>query len=68
MTDDVDLQEYVPERCEGLLDTSNQELKSELPALARDKGRMGEIEKAVKSLPSHHEMYLGDARDVKAMI
>jgi len=64
MTDDVDLQEYVPERCEGLLDTSNQELKSELPALARDKGRMGEIEKAVKSLPSHHEMYLGDARDL----
>ena len=64
MADDVDLQEYVPESCEELLTKSDQSLKSDLPALARDKGRMGEIDQAVKSLPSHHELYLGDARDL----
>lgn len=64
MAEDVDLQEYVPESCEELLTKPDQELKSDLPALARDKGRMGEVEQAVKSLPSHHELYLGDARDL----
>lgn len=64
MPEDVDLGEYVPESCASLLDKSDRELKSDLPALARDKGRMKEIDQAVKSLPSHHELYLGDARDL----
>ena len=64
MAEDLDLREYVPESCEGLLDKSDRELKSDLPALARDKGRMGKVEKAVKSLPSQHTLHLGDARDL----
>jgi len=67
MIDGSSLSEYVPERCEDLLDKSDRELKSDLPELARDKGRMGEIDKAVKSLPSHHELYLGDARDLSML-
>ncbi|PSP29111.1 methyltransferase, partial [Halobacteriales archaeon QH_2_65_14] len=64
MAEDLDLHEFVPESCENLLDQSDRDLKSKLPALARDKGRMGKIEKAVKSLPSQHELHLGDARDL----
>lgn len=64
MAEDLDLREFVPESCETLLDKSDRELKSDLPALARDKGRMGEVEKAVKSLPSDHKLHLGDARDL----
>ncbi|PSP91854.1 methyltransferase [Halobacteriales archaeon QS_4_66_20] len=64
MAEDVDLREYVPESCTELFDKSNRELKSDLPSLARDKGRMGEVEQSVKSLPSHHELHLGDARDL----
>lgn len=58
------LNEYIPESCRNLLELSDQELKSEIPALARDKGRMSEIEQAVKSLPSHHDLYQGDAREL----
>lgn len=64
MNDAVELREFIPENCEPLLSKSDHELKSELPALARNKGRMGEIEQAVKSLPSHHDLYRGDARDL----
>lgn len=64
MAEDVDLREYVPESCTELFDKSDRELKSDLPSLARDKGRMGEVEQSVKSLPSHHELHLGDARDL----
>lgn len=64
MDDDRDLREYIPESCTELLSKSDNELKSDLPALARDTGRMGEIDQAVKSLPSHHELYLGDARNL----
>lgn len=64
MADSDDLQEYVPESCEDLLDMSNGELRSAIPELARDKGRMGDIEQAVKSLPSHHALYQADARDL----
>lgn len=64
MGNDTDLCEYIPDSCADLLERSDQELKSELPELARDEGRMGEIEQAVKSLPTHHDLYLGDARDL----
>ena len=64
MAEDTDVREFVPESCAGLLTKSDRELKSELPALARDAGRMGEIDQAVKALPSSHELHLGDARDL----
>ena len=67
MTTAAELREHVPESCRNLLEMSDGELKSEIPALARDKGRMGEIEQAVKSLPSEHELYQGDARELSML-
>jgi DNA modification methylase len=60
----VDLHEYIPDSCRDLLDMEANDLRSEIPALARDKQRMGEVDQAVKSLPSHHDLHLGDARDL----
>jgi hypothetical protein len=56
MTETVDLREYVPDSCRDLLDMEANDLRSEVPALARDKQRMGEVDQAVKSLPSHHDL------------
>lgn len=64
MSESVDFGEHVPESCRDLLGKEANDLRSDLPALARDEGRMGEVEQAVKSLPSHHELYQGDARDL----
>jgi DNA modification methylase len=47
-----------------LLELSDHELKTEIPALARDKGRMTEIEHAVESLPTEHDIHLADAREL----
>ena len=67
MSEDVDLREYIPESGRDLLGKEANELRSDIPALARDKERMGEVEQAVKSLPSHHELYQGDARDLSML-
>lgn len=67
MTTAAELREHVPKSCRNLLEMSDTELKSEIPALARDSGRMGEIEQAVKSLPSEHELYQGDARNLSML-
>lgn len=64
MTEYADLREYVPDSCRDLLEMEDRELKSEIPALARDEGRMAEVEQAVHSLPSHHDLYQDDSRDV----
>ncbi len=64
MNKEVDLRKYVPESCKDLFEMEANELRSAVPALARDKKRMGEVEQAVKSLPSHHDLYRGDARDM----
>ena len=64
MPESVDLREYIPDSCRDLLDMEANDLRSEIPALARDKERMGEVAQAVKSLPSHHNLHLGDARDL----
>jgi DNA modification methylase len=61
------MRDVVPESCEGLLEKSSVELRSAIPELARDKKRMGEIEQAVRSLPSHHELYQGDSRDLSVI-
>ena len=60
----TDYADYVPESCRDLLDMQDNELKSEIPALARDKQRMSEVEQKVKELPSHHDLYNGDSREV----
>lgn len=64
MTDSSELREAITESCRHMLDMSDNELKSEIPALARDEGRIGEVEQAVKSLPSEHELYQGDSREL----
>ncbi|QSG06045.1 DNA-methyltransferase [Halapricum desulfuricans] len=64
MTESDELREYIPESCEDLLGKEANDLRSDIPELARDKARMGEVEQAVKSLPSEHELYQGDARDL----
>lgn len=64
MAESVDLGEHVPDSCTDLLERSDQELKSAIPELARDKDRMGDVENAVKQLPSHHRLYQGDSRDL----
>lgn len=64
MVDKDYLKTHIPESCTALLELSERDLQSEIPALARDKGRMGDVEKAVKSLPSSHELYQGDAREL----
>lgn len=67
MTDTEVLREHVPESCRDLLSQSANELRSAIPELARDKDRMGEIEQAVKSLPTDHELYQGDSRDLSML-
>lgn len=62
MADSADLRDYIPESCEDLLDKPASELRSAIPELARDKGRMGDIEQAIKSIPTHHRLYQGDSR------
>jgi DNA modification methylase len=62
--DTLDLRERVPETCRDLLEMSDRDLKSQIPELARDKSRMGSVERAVKEIPSHHDLYRGDARDL----
>lgn len=64
MPEQPDFAKHVPESCRDLLEMTDHDLKTEIPALARDKGRMGEIRQAVKGLPSHHELYRSDSRDL----
>lgn len=67
MADSEAFREHVPAECRDLLDMPDRELKSEIPALARDKGRMQAVERAVKSLPSHHGLHERDARDLSML-
>lgn len=58
------LQRYVPKSCRDLLGKPDSELKSLIPELARDKDRMRDVEQAVRSIPTSHEIYEGDSRDL----
>jgi DNA modification methylase len=62
MADSQEVRDAIPESCEHMLDMEDNELKSEIPKLARDKGRMNDIEQAAKSLPTSHDLYHGDSR------
>lgn len=61
------IRNHVPESCQDLLELSTNELRSAIPELARDKGRMNEVEQAIQSLPTHHDIYLQDARDLSML-
>ena len=39
-----------------------------IPRIARDQVLLASIEEAVRSLPTHHELMLGDARDLSAIV
>lgn len=67
MSASEELREHVPESCHDLLSKSSNELRSAIPKLARDKGRMNDVEAAVQHLPTHHELYQGDARDLSML-
>lgn len=62
--DASELSGHVPKNVQHLLHEPDQELKSLLPELARDKERMAEIETAIRSIPTDHELRLRDARDL----
>lgn len=64
MVDNGSLEAHIPKSCRDLLELSERELQSAIPSLARDKDRMGDVEKAVKELPSSHELFQADARDL----
>jgi DNA modification methylase len=61
------LRDHISESCKDLLDLSANELRSAIPELARDEGKMAEIEQAVQSLPSHHDVHLRDARNLSML-
>ena len=64
MATSEDFSEYIPDSCRRLLEMSERELQSEIPALARDKARMNEVRQAVRELPSDHSLHQGDSREV----
>lgn len=64
MSQQLTLRDQIPESCKELLSLSDRELKSEIPALARDKERMQDIEKVVSQLPSRHQLYENDSTDL----
>lgn len=68
MPDGEELTDFIPESCGKMLDRQDTQWKSELPELARDSGRMKEIDQAVQSLPTHHDFYLNDARDLSMIV
>lgn len=58
----VDLAEFVPESCSEILELEESDRRSEIPALAKDLGRMADIRAARESVPTSHEIRVGDAR------
>lgn len=58
------LEEYIPEKCQQLLNRDNTELRSAIPELARDWERMMEIESVLQEIPSNHQFCCGDSRDL----
>lgn len=58
------LRDYVPDCCRPLFDLSGTELRRAVPELARDKDRMGKVQRAIEQVPTHHELYQGDSREL----
>lgn len=53
---------HVPGACRDLADPQR-----DLPRIARDQGLMGQIESAVRSVPTRHDLHLGDARRMNCL-
>ncbi len=50
---------HVPDTCRDLADPQR-----DLPRIARDQTLMAQIESAVRSVPTRHDLHLGDARQM----
>lgn len=59
--DRIDLDSQVPERARALAREDDQKA---IPALAKDSELIQAIEQAVRLLPTHHELFLGDSRSM----
>jgi DNA modification methylase len=59
-----ELEDYVPDSCQYLLEYENEDLRSAIPELARDWEKMMEIESVIETLPSEHRFHQTDARDL----
>ena len=55
----AELDSYVPGSLRALGD-----LRTAIPAIARDRKRMREVEEAVRRLPTRHQLVVGDAREI----
>jgi len=58
------LRDYVPESLRPLLD-DEFDLRTAIPDLASDEGRLRDIEKAVESVETTHTIRRGDSRDIE---
>ncbi len=58
---DDELRNYIPESCQALLDSSWEDIKSDLPSLAKDTKRMTEIESAIEVIPTDHRVLHDDS-------
>ncbi len=55
----IDLDSHLPPEFRNIDD-----IQSAIPRLARDKGAVAAIERAVQAVPTAHRLFLGDARDM----
>jgi len=55
----IDLDSHLPPEFRNIDD-----IQSAIPRLARDKGAVAAIERAVHAVPTAHRLFLGDARDM----
>lgn len=58
-------EDHVPESSRHLLEMAEADLKSEIPKLARDKDRMGDIEDSINSYPTKHRIYQANSRNLE---
>lgn len=54
--------EFLPKEFRDLIVT-----QSLIPSIAKDAGRVAEIENAVRRIPTNHDLYLGDARQIESL-
>ena len=58
-TDEISLGEYVPENLRAI-----ENLQTEIPRIAKDVSLVSTIEDAIQQVPTTHNLYLGDAREL----
>ncbi|WP_135667447.1 DNA-methyltransferase [Halorhabdus rudnickae] len=64
MVEKDELVDFIPDSCSHLLDKNNQELRTEIPELARDWEKMIEIENTIYRLPTNHSFINSDSREL----